>query len=592
LDAISNYKNLEFKLYDRASQIKDIYAGKGLLSEYGAELDATLNRIRSRRFRVAVMGEFKRGKSTFINALLGARVLPADVTPTTAVVNRITYGDTARVVIRGKDGSEYEIEMGELSDYVTKLTKEGEERAALIREAVVAYPTVLCQNHADILDTPGLNDDPVMTAVSEEAAASVDAVILVLSALSPFSELEARFAAQLISLGNIENIFFVVSFIDQIDESERDEFLSRLKTRIQSSLRDEMSVRGASVSVAAKAEKILSSLKLLGVSSIFALEAFVSGDAKKLKASRIETLKGELYQFLTSTQGASVIQKSREDILRHCENLRRLNRDAAGEIARRAEWFASSSSRLEEYAARGAGIFANRLSQLSSVAADIAAAINREKNAAAKEIMSVISFPDVTAAQLATAAASTASRINGEFADAIKETARDAFAARLLEAREAERAIIHEACDILHAEGGPGLSPAAPFTDEFDVTLLSGAPGFAWSARDAAAIAEAPASGRALAALQCIDEIFSAYAGSWNEYIGAIQKEISAHSEIEAAYLIPRTIEAVREANITSAAHSAFERASLEKEGRKIEEISSACEAEIPGSAFVDPSGG
>ena len=244
---------------------------------------------------------------------------------------------------------------------------------------------------------------------------------------------EARFAALLLSFGNIENIFFVVSFIDQVDEEEREVFLSRLKYRIETSVRAELA--GAGAAVLAKADRIFGGMKLLPVSSTGALDAFVSGDPKKLKASRIEALKGELYQFLTSTQGASVIQKSCEDILRHCENLRRVNREAEREIARRAEWFASSQPRLDEYTARGAGIFANRLSLLSSVASDIATAINREKNAAAKEIMGIVSSPAMIDASLAEVIAHTSARINGEFSDALKETARRAFSDCLAEAR-------------------------------------------------------------------------------------------------------------------------------------------------------------
>ena len=50
----------------------------------------TLAKVADEHFEVAIVGEFKRGKSTLINALLGQEVLPADVLPATATLNRVT----------------------------------------------------------------------------------------------------------------------------------------------------------------------------------------------------------------------------------------------------------------------------------------------------------------------------------------------------------------------------------------------------------------------------------------------------------------------------------------------------------------------
>ena len=51
----------------------------------------TIEKTSDEHFEVAIVGEFKRGKSTLINALLGQEVLPADVLPATATLNRVTY---------------------------------------------------------------------------------------------------------------------------------------------------------------------------------------------------------------------------------------------------------------------------------------------------------------------------------------------------------------------------------------------------------------------------------------------------------------------------------------------------------------------
>jgi ABC-type uncharacterized transport system ATPase component len=62
-----------------------------LAAELGAEsaaeeAAALAERIAEGRFHVACVGQFKRGKSTLLNALVGAPILPSGVVPVTAVV--------------------------------------------------------------------------------------------------------------------------------------------------------------------------------------------------------------------------------------------------------------------------------------------------------------------------------------------------------------------------------------------------------------------------------------------------------------------------------------------------------------------------
>ena len=69
---------------------------------------------------VAVIGEFKRGKSKLINALLGKDVLPTGVTPVTAVPTLVRFGPAARAVIYRAAGSAASIPLAQLPDYVTE----------------------------------------------------------------------------------------------------------------------------------------------------------------------------------------------------------------------------------------------------------------------------------------------------------------------------------------------------------------------------------------------------------------------------------------------------------------------------------------
>ena len=93
------------------------------------ELGKLSEKLRSHVFSVGIMGEFKRGKSTVINALLGQEIVPADIVPCSATLNYIRWDTEKRAEIHFKDGTVSTVAVEQLSDYVTKLTEESERNA-------------------------------------------------------------------------------------------------------------------------------------------------------------------------------------------------------------------------------------------------------------------------------------------------------------------------------------------------------------------------------------------------------------------------------------------------------------------------------
>ena len=71
----------------------------------------TLEKTAEEHFEVAIVGEFKRGKSTLINAMLGQEVLPADVLPATATLNRVTYSEEPYVQVEYKNGKSERVDI-------------------------------------------------------------------------------------------------------------------------------------------------------------------------------------------------------------------------------------------------------------------------------------------------------------------------------------------------------------------------------------------------------------------------------------------------------------------------------------------------
>lgn len=310
------YKSIEFRLYEYLVQIQDMLTLLEADEDMLSKIVKTKELIRTKKYYVAVMGEFKRGKSSLINALLGQKILPADVEPATATINRITYGTALKAVVDFKDGTSRDLDISELSDYVTKLTPEGASRAALIKEAIVYAPTVICQNHVDIIDTPGLNDNEEMTKITIDTLNNVDAVIVAIHARAPFSETERNFVCQLIKGDKINNIVFVVTFIDQIDEDDYtyEEFMDKIKNRIQKEVFQKLSKDDEPESIVKKAHDIMDNMHIYGVSATQALKYFMTNDKKAFEKSRFDIFKAELLQSVTAKQVESSVQNAVKDI--------------------------------------------------------------------------------------------------------------------------------------------------------------------------------------------------------------------------------------------------------------------------------------
>lgn len=131
LDSVLEYNKVERTLVSDLEKLRS-FSQKLKLTKSIVLINDVLQRIEQRSFSIAVVGEFKRGKSTFINALLGQEILPSDILPCSATLNRVTYGVKPEVKIIFKDGHEEQISIEELTDYVTKLTPESEITSNLI----------------------------------------------------------------------------------------------------------------------------------------------------------------------------------------------------------------------------------------------------------------------------------------------------------------------------------------------------------------------------------------------------------------------------------------------------------------------------
>lgn len=294
----------DYSFYDMICRLVRIAAHYHEGTACGERLAALAEDMALKTYRVAVVGEFKRGKSSLINSLLGTYILPTNVVPMTAALTRIRYSPEKKILVNFKDGSVETRTVEELEAFATKVDSEHEKTAMSIREVVVEYPSVLCRNHIELLDTPGLNDTERLSELTYQVLGIVDTAIVVFSAKFPLSLTEQDLVLDLIGQAGVRHLIFVVTFMDLLDDDEEKEsILAFYRERLSTTVLEKAQKRFEDDSnLLEKAQSLLDAPDIFGISSKEAADGFKNDSDKILKQSGIPSFKEQLLTFLTAAQ--------------------------------------------------------------------------------------------------------------------------------------------------------------------------------------------------------------------------------------------------------------------------------------------------
>ncbi len=308
ISSYSSFREMMNELSENLDQLKEYCSDLGL-DNTAKSISDTVEKNAKERFEVAIVGEFKRGKSTLINALLGQEVLPADVLPATATLNRVTYSDEPYVMVEFKDGRTERVDIEHLADYVTKLSYESEKMAEKVREATVYYDTEFCKNHVDIIDTPGLNDDEQMTSVTLSILPEIDAAVFVISANSPFSQFEKDFLEKKMLTSDLGRIIFAVNCFGTFSKEDEDRIVETIEKRICSYVMEKAKlVMGENSKEFDVYKRKIGKPKVIGVYAKKALMAKENNDEEMLAESNFPKFESVLENMLTTERGSISLQ--------------------------------------------------------------------------------------------------------------------------------------------------------------------------------------------------------------------------------------------------------------------------------------------
>jgi hypothetical protein len=257
-------------------------------------LEELKEKVLNQEFNMVIMGQFKRGKSTFINALLGAEIVPSAIVPLTSIVTILRFGEKAQGVVHYLDNRKEEISLSDMGDFVTEKGNPQNKRGVKYVEAF--YPNDLLKEGVRIIDTPGVGSVfRHNTDVAYAYLPYVDAGIFVVTADPPLGHSEHQFLKDVRAY--VDKLFFVLNKIDTVDEKDLKEaatFTGDILTR-----------------------DLARPVELWPISAKRALEGKLNNDSEKLALSRLPVLEDHLRRFLHHEKGRVFLDAIISALLRH-----------------------------------------------------------------------------------------------------------------------------------------------------------------------------------------------------------------------------------------------------------------------------------
>jgi predicted GTPase len=178
---------------------------------------ALATRVAEGRFFLVAVGQFKRGKSTLLNALIGEAILPTGVAPVTSAITVMRYGLDRAAVVVFKDGRRRPIGVDDVPAFVTEARNPENERAVAAVE--IFSPTPLLASGMCLVDTPGLgsvfqhNTDATRAFVPH-----VDAALVVLGIDPPITADELALVIEVSR--QVDHLIFVLNKVDRLNADE------------------------------------------------------------------------------------------------------------------------------------------------------------------------------------------------------------------------------------------------------------------------------------------------------------------------------------------------------------------------------------
>lgn len=259
-------------------------------------------RLEQNRFHLVVVGQFKRGKTTFLNALLGRPVLPVGVLPLTSVVTVLRHGTRAHGVVHFQDGRKEDVALDRLAEFVTE--KGNPRNVRQVARVEVHYPSRYLAGGVTLIDTPGVAGVyGHNTQVTYDFLPRIDAAVFITSPEPPLTSAEIEFLQDLGKRAG--RIFVVMNKADTVSGEHLAELLEFTRRSLPEGLPTDPS-------------------RIFPVSARQALEAKQCRDATLLERSGFPSVEHRIEEFLRQEKDRVFRLAAGRRLLELAEELRML----------------------------------------------------------------------------------------------------------------------------------------------------------------------------------------------------------------------------------------------------------------------------
>ena len=201
--------------------------------QVAADARSVAERISEGRFYVACIGQFKRGKSSVLNALVGDSVLPTGVVPVTAVPTIVRYGRRAAARVRFEAGEWTDIPVKTVDEYVSE--EKNPENAKHVAALEIFLPSPLLATGMCFVDTPGLGSVFTgNTAATQAFIPHIDAALVVIGADPPLAGEELLLVEAVAR--HVQDLIIALNKADRTTDAERSAAMAFARRQLEKRL--------------------------------------------------------------------------------------------------------------------------------------------------------------------------------------------------------------------------------------------------------------------------------------------------------------------------------------------------------------------
>lgn len=199
---------------DQLQQVADHFADK----DFYCELNELRVKVTDQKLNLVVVGHFKRGKSSLVNAILGKELAPVAITPLTTVVTTFEHHpDKSFACVLFKKGESLETDQSAAASFISE--EENPANDKKVDSVRIFDHTLPLLQMVTLIDTPGIGSAYTYnTESTREFIPRIDAALFVLSADLPVTQADVEFLKELKPV--VPHILYVLNKKDLVDEGD------------------------------------------------------------------------------------------------------------------------------------------------------------------------------------------------------------------------------------------------------------------------------------------------------------------------------------------------------------------------------------